>query len=316
MQVMWTASPLGKIHCVSLPRRRVAISLVSAAALLVGVGVAVSLAAFKLAVEFRPELATAIGGVMTASELEKRDSHYRETLRELHGEVARARQELGHLQALKDEFARLATPRGQRAAAKLSTEQPAPGVGGPAVDIVPGKADSAAWHAEDLSANVDSARGQLEALVVSLEQARTNWDKDLQRIERLPTAPPLPCTPMSASRFGVRLDPFTHTPARHEGVDLGAAAGTPILATAAGVVARVASDRDYGNVVDIDHGNGYLTRYAHAQTISVKRGQRVSRGTPIGTVGSTGRSTAPHLHYEIRLNNQPQNPLQYQISLK
>jgi len=315
MQVMWAASPLGKIHCISLPRRRVAISLASIAALLVGIGVAASLAAFKLAVEFRPELATAIGGVMTASELEKRDSRYKETLRQLHGEVARVRQQLGHLQALKDEFARIATPRGQRATARANAERP-PGVGGPAVDIAPGSGDNPAWEAGDLSANVDSTRGQLEALVVSLEHTRAAWGQDLQRMEHLPTAPPLPGNPMFSSNFGVRADPFTHTLARHEGVDLGAAAGTPILATAAGVVVRVASDRDYGNLVDIDHGNGYLTRYAHAQTISVKRGQRVSRGTPIGTVGSTGRSTAPHLHYEIRLNNRPQNPLQYQIGLK
>lgn len=315
MQVMWAASPLGKIHCISLPRRRIAVSLVSAVALLIGVGIATSLTAFKLAVEFRPELATTIGGVMTASEVEKRDGLYRDMLRQLHDEVARARQQLGQLQALKDEFARLATPRGQRANARPSPDKPAPGMGGPALGIAPDDVQAQMWKPGALAADVAFARWQLEQLTASLDHARADWGRDLQRIEHLPTAPPLPGSPVFASNFGVRLDPFTHAPARHEGLDFGATAGTPILATAAGVVRRVASDRDYGNVVDIDHGNGYLTRYAHARAISVKPGQRVSRGTQIGTVGSTGRSTAPHLHYEIRLHNQPQNPLHYQIGL-
>ncbi|HWI13091.1 MAG TPA: M23 family metallopeptidase, partial [Burkholderiales bacterium] len=144
-----------------------------------------------------------------------------------------------------------------------------------------------------------------------LKQVHSDWRQELLRLERLPMAAPLADMHGLSSSYGVRLDPFTHSPARHEGIDISAAAGTPILATASGVVRRVAADPQYGRMVDIDHGNGYLTRYAHALAISVKPGERVHRGMPIGAVGSTGRSTAPHLHYEVRLNNQAQNPLEY-----
>jgi murein DD-endopeptidase MepM/ murein hydrolase activator NlpD len=146
---------------------------------------------------------------------------------------------------------------------------------------------------------MDVAQEQFERLNESLTRLQSEWQKELTWLEYVPTGQPIRGKPSLASRFGIRLDPFTRTPARHDGIDFNATPGTPILASASGVVARVAHDPQYGRMVDIDHRNGYMTRYAHAEAVFVKEGQAVKRGMRIAAVGSTGRSTGPHLHFEI-----------------
>ncbi|HKJ04929.1 MAG TPA: peptidoglycan DD-metalloendopeptidase family protein [Geopsychrobacteraceae bacterium] len=110
------------------------------------------------------------------------------------------------------------------------------------------------------------------------------------------------------SYFGMRKSPYTGRPKNHEGLDIAANTGTPVLATADGVVARVETSAGYGKTVILDHGYGYRTLYAHNSKFLVKRGQKVSRGDKIAEVGNTGRSTGPHLHYEILLNSVPIDP--------
>jgi murein DD-endopeptidase MepM/ murein hydrolase activator NlpD len=114
-----------------------------------------------------------------------------------------------------------------------------------------------------------------------------------------------------SSRYGKRTDPFTGSLAMHRGVDFSAWAGTPIYATADGRVRRTGRSGHFGLTVEIDHGNGILTRYAHCSRILVKAGLRVKRGDVIAEVGSTGRSTSPHCHYEVHVNGQHVNPLRY-----
>lgn len=115
----------------------------------------------------------------------------------------------------------------------------------------------------------------------------------------MPSASPLPLMPQASSGLGYRTDPITQQVAWHEGTDFPAAYGTPILATAEGVVVRAAWDTEYGYVVDIQHKNAVITRYAHAQELLVKQGDFVKQSQTIAKVGSTGRSTGPHLHYEV-----------------
>jgi murein DD-endopeptidase MepM/ murein hydrolase activator NlpD len=115
----------------------------------------------------------------------------------------------------------------------------------------------------------------------------------------IPTASPLPLMPQASSGLGYRIDPITQQTAWHEGTDFPAAYGTPILATAEGVVIRAAWDQEYGYVVDVQHKNAVVTRYAHAQELLVKQGDFVKQSQAIAKVGSTGRSTGPHLHYEV-----------------
>ena len=126
-------------------------------------------------------------------------------------------------------------------------------------------------------------------------------------LEKLPLGQPTAAGERS-SGFGVRPDPFTHRPAYHSGLDFRGAYATPVYATGPGVVSFTGVRSGYGNVVEVDHGGGLKTRYAHLSRILVRPGQRVAVGERIAAMGSTGRSTGPHLHYEVWVNGRAQNP--------
>jgi murein DD-endopeptidase MepM/ murein hydrolase activator NlpD len=113
------------------------------------------------------------------------------------------------------------------------------------------------------------------------------------------------------SGFGPRRHPISGGTRLHSGVDIGAPSGAPITAADAGVVVMAGSSGGYGNWTLIDHGGGLATGYAHQSSIGVTRGQHVSRGAVIGRVGSTGASTGPHLHWEVRVNGTPVDPMRY-----
>ncbi|WP_144636737.1 M23 family metallopeptidase [Bordetella genomosp. 13] len=125
---------------------------------------------------------------------------------------------------------------------------------------------------------------------------------------RLPTTSPVVDYPYLSSSYGWRSDPFTGRYAMHEGLDFAAPTGTPILAAAGGVVLESKFQQGYGNMVEIDHGDGLITRYAHASSLTVRQGDLVERGQEVARVGSTGRSTGSHLHFEVRLAGQPLDP--------
>jgi murein DD-endopeptidase MepM/ murein hydrolase activator NlpD len=111
--------------------------------------------------------------------------------------------------------------------------------------------------------------------------------------------------------FGGRSDPFTREPGQHNAIDISSAVGQPIRSPADGIVVKAEWASGYGNVIYVSHGYGYSTRYGHLSSFAVRPGARIKRGDVIGYVGSTGRSTGPHLHYEVRVNNNPVNPLEY-----
>ncbi|MCG6950810.1 MAG: M23 family metallopeptidase [Betaproteobacteria bacterium] len=117
--------------------------------------------------------------------------------------------------------------------------------------------------------------------------------------------------PYNASGFGMRIDPITGQRAMHEGIDFLAERGTPVHAAADGVVTFAGYHRQYGYSIDIDHGNDLVTRYAHLSKLFVKRGDIVQRGLKVALTGSTGRSTGPHLHFEVRFKGVPQNPMRF-----
>jgi len=114
-----------------------------------------------------------------------------------------------------------------------------------------------------------------------------------------------------SSVFGVRNSPFTETPVFHHGMDIVARVGMPVVASAPGVVVKSGYESLYGNAVVVDHGAGYRSLYAHMSSCSVEEGAFVNRGEELGKVGSTGRSTGPHLHYEVRVNGLPVNPARF-----
>jgi murein DD-endopeptidase MepM/ murein hydrolase activator NlpD len=142
--------------------------------------------------------------------------------------------------------------------------------------------------------------GVLEALLVS----------DSANKKFLPTLKPIEDAWFS-SNFGLRLDPFTGQQSFHEGIDFPADVGTAIDAAASGKVIFADVHPAYGKMIEIDHGNGLVTRYAHCSALLVNEGDFVMRGQLIAKVGTTGRSTGPHLHFEVRLNGVPQNPARF-----
>jgi len=130
-------------------------------------------------------------------------------------------------------------------------------------------------------------------------------------LARQPTAMPIASAAQLSSTYGWRRHPFHTELSAHEGLDFAAPFGTPILAASGGVVRTAAYQGGFGNLIEIDHGDGLLTRYAHAKVLLVKKGDLVARGQLIARVGSTGLSTGPHLHFEVRKHDKPQDPRAY-----
>ena len=171
----------------------------------------------------------------------------------------------------------------------------------------------------DLSANIGSG-GPGGGDVGSLEQATSSLELELRSIKEIfdrrqlqlaSTPASWPVRGYVTDGFGSRANPFGGGYEQHGGLDIAAPFGTAIEATADGIVIFAGVHAGYGNVVVVDHGYGITTRYGHMSKIEVEAGQRVRRGTQVGAVGSTGRSTGPHCHYEVRLHDRPVNPIQY-----
>lgn len=134
------------------------------------------------------------------------------------------------------------------------------------------------------------------------------WEGLSKATTMLPLGSPVRTRLRITSPFGVRSDPFNNTLTMHNGIDFGGKIGTPLYTTSAGKVVRAGKRGDYGLAVEVDHGLGFSTLYAHLSKINVKRGDILESGTKVGLAGSTGRSTGVHLHYELRYNNRPLNP--------
>ena len=185
----------------------------------------------------------------------------------------------------------------------------APGLGGAAPTLMPPQNLSIADFSEKLSLlsrQVENRNDMLGVLEAQLfEQA--------VKKKLMPTMMPV-SAPYNASGFGRRVDPFTGQWAMHEGIDFLADMGSPVVAAAGGVVVFAGLHPQYGYMVDIDHGNDLVTRYAHCSKLLVREGDVVHRGRKIAESGSTGRSTGPHLHFEVRFRGVAQNPAKFLVS--
>ena len=178
-----------------------------------------------------------------------------------------------------------------------------PAQGGPLLSAKPLSAANLQQQLDALANMIDDRTDKLMALETLLRQNQLSE-------AMLPSSAPINVG-WYTSNFGWRTDPFTGKSAMHEGVDYMAEAGTPIHASAGGVVVYADTHSQYGNMVEIDHGNDIVTRYAHASRLLVKVGQVVRRGDKIAEVGSTGRSTGNHLHFEVRYKGSAQNPVRF-----
>ncbi|MDS1135112.1 M23 family metallopeptidase [Nitratireductor indicus] len=157
---------------------------------------------------------------------------------------------------------------------------------------------------------VSAGEQVFEDQVKELDEALSQLKALKQTARKMPLANPAPGAQVS-STFGTRRDPFLGRPAYHSGIDFRAQRGTNVHATGAGKVVKAGWNGGYGRMVEIDHGNGLTSRYAHMSKIEVKEGQTVTTGTVVGEVGSSGRSTGPHLHYEVRRSGNAVNPTRF-----
>lgn len=163
----------------------------------------------------------------------------------------------------------------------------------------------------DIASSLQSLDEKVGALTEKSSQLETVFVNQRQVLASTPSI--WPARGYLSAAFGNRLDPFTGQRDFHPGLDVSTPTGTPIVAPADGVVIFVGVKSGYGNAIVVDHGYGVVTRYGHLDSFNVRPGQRVRRGETIGFVGNTGRSTAPHLHYEVWVNDQARNPIQFII---
>lgn len=181
----------------------------------------------------------------------------------------------------------------------LQTKTP-PGSGGALVQ-------ERALSLQELDAALDDLTALADRRVDMWTAAELRLLDQHVRSHLIPTQLPVASGALSSS-FGVRIDPLTGRAAQHTGLDFPASTGTTIVAAAGGVVVTQEWHREYGNMIEIDHGNQIITRYAHASRVLVQQGDLVRRGQKIAEVGSTGRSTGPHLHFEVWVRGMYQNP--------
>ncbi len=230
-------------------------------------------------------------GGTEANAMREQVRRLQDSLDRLHTAYTRAAQQTADVAATRISQTEQQISRLGIDAGRLLQTKRAPGQGGPFIPAHPGDEDRLAMGA--------------------LMERIQHWNGVKAAMQRLPLAVPLRGQFDINSGFGARVDPLNHRSAIHEGLDFGAPIGTPVYATGEGVVVLAQSWDRYGNTVEIDHGNGITTRYAHMSRIKVKTGQRVNRSTVIGLVGNTGRSTGPHLHYEVRVSDTPKDPIKF-----
>ncbi len=302
MQLMWISGPTGKVRKISITARNVMVWGSSLSFALVAVGVLLYHIGFKIAIEVQPSLALSLGGVATKAEEDRMESYYRQKLRVVQTTLDTTVQQIRQLQTLKDRFMVLATPIPLREKHDATGD----GRGGPLVPVLAFPPSPVA----SLPASMDGTLKEATQFQKLLDDVQQHWRQQISWLETLPTGLPIGGDYGVSSGYGLRSDPFTGALARHDGLDFSAAFGTPILAAADGVVTRVGHDVSYGNVLEITHAEGFVTRYAHLSRTLVVPGQKVARGQHVADVGSTGRSTGPHLHYEVIHNGYVINPAQ------
>lgn len=208
---------------------------------------------------------------------------------------------LTRLDAQSDRLSNMAGVKQQET--KALEKERNPGRGGPEISARQMTEVQLRQKISELTAEIDRRSDYLSAIEAQLLAHNT-------KKEIFPNHSPVALA-YNSSSYGWRVDPFTGHQAFHEGLDFTAEAGTPIYASAGGIVTMAEQTHDYGKIVKIEHGAGLETRYAHASEILVKAGDRVEKGQLIAKVGSTGRSTGAHLHFEVRLNGAALDPRKY-----
>ncbi|MGH8687406.1 MAG: M23 family metallopeptidase [Burkholderiales bacterium] len=276
-------------------------SLVLALMLLVAMTVGLYWVTFRFATDIKIPLVQQLVLSAQQGEAERARQFVQQNLNAMAVKLGEMQAQLTRLDALGDRLSSMAGIRPQEF--RFSET---PGMGGAQPTSLPPQNLSLAEFGEKLYAVSRHVENRTDTLGVLEAQL---FEQTVKK-KMMPTMMPV-AAPYNSSSFGMRIDPFTGMQAMHEGIDFLADLGSPVVAAAGGVVIFAGFHPQYGNVIDIDHGNDLLTRYAHLSKILVKEGDIVQRGHRIGLSGSTGRSTGPHLHFEVRFKGVAQNPARF-----
>ena len=304
MQIILISDRLAKAKSVNLSAMHLVGLALFSLALLCGSTAAVYWLTLRYAADFKIPVLQQLVVAAQESEAERARAFVQQNLNAMALKLGEMQAQLTRLDALGERVSSLAGIRPQEF--RFSE---APGLGGAAPTLMPPQNLSLAEFGEKLalvSRQVENRNDMLGVLEAQLFE--TAVKKKL-----LPTMMPVEA-PYQASSFGKRIDPFTGQWAMHEGIDFLADIGSPVVAAAAGVVQFAGFHPQYGFMIDIDHGGDLVTRYAHLSKLFVKEGDVVMRGKRLALSGSTGRSTGPHLHFEVRFRGMAQNPAKFLAS--
>ena len=304
MQVILISSRLAKARSLTLSLRHVLGSVAIGLAVVVGLAGAFYWLSLRFAADLKIPLVRELVLAAQQGESERSREFMQQNLNAMAVKIGEMQAQLTRLDALGERLSSMAGIRPQEF--RFSE---APGLGGAQSTTMPPQNLTLTQFNE----KVAMLSRQMESRTDMLGVLEAQMFEQAVKKKAMPTMMPVNA-PFNASGFGYRIDPFTGQQAMHEGVDFITDAGTPVVAAAGGVVQFAGFHPQYGSMVDIDHGNDLVTRYAHLSKVLVKEGDVLQRGRRIADSGNTGRSTGPHLHFEVRFRGVAQNPARFLLA--
>jgi len=300
MNIILVSSRLSTARTITLRRRHVFGAMIVLLATVVVTAALLNYATLRYAAQTRDPWIFSLFSNVVREEAERTQAYLRDNLDAMATRLGEMQAQILRLDTLGERVARLAGFKPQEF---MLEQSPARGGAAPQVPPEPLSFTELARRLDFLSRLVDDRRDKLGLLDSALTM-------DSARKQLLPSVLPVEGGTYT-SDYGWRIDPFTGRQSFHEGIDFMAAPGTPILAAAAGVVTASEYHPQYGNMIEIDHGGGLVTLYAHGSRRLAQVGDVVMKGAKIGEVGASGRVTGPHLHFEVRHYGAPQNPARF-----
>ena len=298
MQIILVHHRLRQARTLTLTKSHAALASLAMTGLIVMGAATLYYFTFRHAAEIRLPMIRELFLTATLEEQQKKDAYLRENLNQMAKKLGEMQAQLMRLDALGERVSGLAGVKPQE-----FNFREVPGRGGAMTSSRDLAMPELASQLDLMSRSVDQRSDYMT--IVEAELLAREVEK-----KRIPTIQPV-SEGFLGSGFGFRIDPITGRQALHEGIDFNAPVGTPIHAAAGGVVVAAEQHPAYGNMIEIDHGNDLISRYAHASRLLVKPGQIVKRGQLIAEVGTTGRSTGPHLHFEVHVKGTSVNPARF-----
>lgn len=300
MDIIVVSDKLAQARTITIRLPQVAVAGLAALTALIVLSIAMNYMLLRYGADLKVPFVQRLLLSMQQAQTERADSYLDDNLSELAVRLGQMQAQLLRLDTLGERLAKLAGFKPQ----DLLFGQ-APGQGG-AVSSIPSQDLSLG----DLTRQLEALTRQVDDRGDKLGWLESIFTLDSARKKRVPTVIPIQDA-WHSSDYGWRIDPFSGQRAFHEGVDFVASHGTAVHAAAGGVVVYSEMHPQYGNMIEIDHGNDLVTRYAHASKLLVKAGDVVLSGARIAEVGRSGRATGTHLHFEVRHRGVPQNPTQF-----